>query len=178
VRKVQEGFRATPLIAWANASAPPPPAFARDASVDTKTPPKAQVERMAPEEFWPLAVELLGTTSVHPTDWNQLARLRRLGIVQGRPLDWAAAPAAVKTALARAAPAGMERILGKAFMLSPILNGWQVGVRGGSEYMCVCVLWSRVAERPARSSVCRRLIGTWKFCRQARSTRRPTCPTY
>jgi hypothetical protein len=135
VRRVQDGFRVTPLAAWgrpANATAPAPPAAPPlergTGAPPSRAPPKQQIDDMPPEQFWPLAVSVLARTSAHAADWNQLARLRRLGIVQGRPLDWATAPPAMRAALAEGMRRGMERMVAKAFMLAPILNGWQARV--------------------------------------------------
>src|SRR5262245_17672568 len=57
VRKVQAGYKVTPLSEWGK---PAKPIEAKiDPSVDVKTPPKVQVDRMPGDKFFAYAAELL-----------------------------------------------------------------------------------------------------------------------
>src|SRR5215468_2158603 len=57
VHKIQAGLKITPLSQWGKV--PAPVAFKPDPTVDMKTPPKVQVDRMPASQFFAYAVELL-----------------------------------------------------------------------------------------------------------------------
>jgi hypothetical protein len=77
VHQVQDGYSLTALGE--------PPVHSVDTNYDISTEPLKLVNGMAPLEFFTYAVELLRTHPPHPTDFSQLARLSRLGIVAGEP---------------------------------------------------------------------------------------------
>ncbi len=86
VHEVQDGYKITPLSRWGKRATAP--AAKIDPSVDTTTPPLEQVNRLPPAKFFAYAAELMKTNPSHVTDWSQIARLRRIGIEQGKSFDF------------------------------------------------------------------------------------------
>lgn len=86
VHKVQDGLKLTPLSRWGKPYTPPV-ASPVDASVDTKTPPLLQVEKMTGVAFFKRFSELLRTYPPHPNDYPILFRMRALGLEPGRAWD-------------------------------------------------------------------------------------------
>jgi hypothetical protein len=124
VNKIQDGYKITPLSQWGK---PPQPAnFVADASVDMKTPPKVQVDRMKPADFFRYAAELLKVSPPHVTDWSQIARLARIGIVPGESFDLASLDPAVRTAIEQGAADAARIMKEKAPTLARVVNGWQM----------------------------------------------------
>src|SRR3982074_2633563 len=85
VRKIQAGFNVTPLSDWGKT--PRPVEFKVDPSVDTKTPPREQVDTMPVGRFFAYAAELMGQQPPHITDQPILAQMKKLGIEPGKPFD-------------------------------------------------------------------------------------------
>jgi hypothetical protein len=124
VAKIQDGYRITPLSGWGK---PTPPVSAKiDASVDMKTSPLDQVNKMPGTTYFRYAAELLKTTAPHATDWSTIARLKRIGIVPGASFDPAAQPATVQSVLDRAAADGLKHMVAKMPTLARVVNGWQL----------------------------------------------------
>lgn len=124
VHKVQDGYTITPLSRWGAPAVPPKVVI--DPSVDMKTPPLEQVNAMKGQDYFRLAAELLQRNPPHLTDWSIIARLRRLGIEAGRPLDPAALDPVVRGALDRAATEGLAAMVAKVPTLARVVNGWQL----------------------------------------------------
>lgn len=132
VAKVQDGYAVTPLSRWNKA--PAPAAFTPDPTVDMKTPPLVQVDSMPADKYFGYAAELMKANPPHDSDWSQLARLARLGIVPGKAFDLAAAPVAVQKALARAVPDAQKLMATKTPTLAPVINGWQMNTTSMGVY--------------------------------------------
>lgn len=139
VRKVQDGYKLTSLSIWGQpgaAAAPPPPL---DPEVDLVTPVKVQIETMAPEKFWPYAVELMKDSLPHVTDWSMLQLLKRLGIEAGESFNLDKAPPAARAALLKAPEEGMAQMLRKAASPDGLVNGWRLMVENigvfGNDYL-------------------------------------------
>lgn len=86
VHKVQDGLKLTPLDRWGK-SYTPPATSPVDASVDTKTPPLVQVEKMTGVEFFKRFAELMKKYPPHPNDYPILFRMRALGLEPGKSWD-------------------------------------------------------------------------------------------
>lgn len=86
VHKIQDGLKLTPLGQWGKSDAPPPESPV-DASVDTKTPPLVQVEKMTGVEFFTRFAELVKKYPPHPNDYPILFRMRALGLEPGQSWD-------------------------------------------------------------------------------------------
>jgi hypothetical protein len=84
VHKIQAGFKITPLSRW---SKPPEPvAVEIDPSIDMKTPPKIQVDRMPAGEYFAYAAEIMKLQPPQSTDQPIIARMARIGIEPGKSL--------------------------------------------------------------------------------------------
>ncbi len=124
VHKVQDGYRVTPLSQWGRA--PAPIAFKADPSVDMKTPPLDQVNKMPAKTYFRYAAELMKVHPPHMTDWSMLARLKRIGIEPGKSLVWENLEPAVQDALTQASTAALKAMYAKAPTLARVVDGWQM----------------------------------------------------
>ncbi len=124
VHKVQDGYRITPLSQWGRA--PAPAAFKADPSVDMKTPPLDQVNKMPAKAYFMYAAELMKVHPPHMTDWSMLSRLKRVGIEPGKSLVWENLDPAVQDALTRASTAALKAMYAKAPTLARAVDGWQM----------------------------------------------------
>ena len=78
-------LKITPLSQWGKTPEPVP--FKPDPTVDMKTPPKLQVDRMPAGEFFAYAAELLKLQPPHLTDQPIIARLTKIGIEPDKNFD-------------------------------------------------------------------------------------------
>ncbi len=124
VHKVQDGYRLTPLSEWGKA--PIPIVFKADPSVDMKTPPLDQVNKMPAKAYFTYAAELMKVHPPHITDWSMLARLKRVGIEHGKSLAWEKLDPVVQDALTRASTAALKAMYAKASTLARVVDGWQM----------------------------------------------------
>jgi hypothetical protein len=122
VNNVQDGYLLTPLSRWGRK--PAPAAFQVDPSMDMKTPPLDQINKMPAEAYFPYAVELLKLNPPHLTDWSTIARLKRIGIVPGKTFDWNELDSVTKDALTRGATDGLKAMYAKLPTLARVVNGW------------------------------------------------------
>jgi hypothetical protein len=124
VHKIQAGFKITPLSRWGKA--PEPVEVKIDPSVDMKTPPKIQVDRMPSAEYFAYAAELMKLQPPHITDQPIIARLQRIGFEPGASFDLDKADPTVQQALERA-PAQAQRLMAwKVPTLARVVNGWSM----------------------------------------------------
>ena len=124
VNALQDAFTITPFSHRGRGPAPVRPVV--DPSVDTKTDPVAQVERMDAGAFFAHAAELMKIHPPHLTDWSMLARMKRVGLEPGRSFDLSKASPQVRTALADVPQEAMRLIRAKMPTLAPVTNGWQM----------------------------------------------------
>jgi hypothetical protein len=124
VHKIQAGFKITPLSRWG--MAPEPVAVKSDPSVDMKTPPKVQVDRMAAGEYFAYAAEIMKLQPPHITDQPIIARMTRAGIEPGRSFDRDKADPVVKEALERAPEDAQALMAWKVPTLARVVNGWSM----------------------------------------------------
>jgi hypothetical protein len=124
VRKIQAGFKVTPLSEWGGT--PKPVEVKIDPSIDMKTPPKIQVDTMSAGKYFAYAAELLKTNPPHLTDGPILALMRRIGIEPGKSFDIEKAPSAVKTALETAPSAAQKLMEWKVATLARVANHWSM----------------------------------------------------
>jgi hypothetical protein len=124
VRKIQAGFKITPLSDWGK---PPRAPEARiDPSVDMRTPPKVQVDAMPAGKYFAYAAELLKVNAPHPTDEPILARMKRIGLEAGKSFDAEKVEPAVRKAL-EAAPESAQKLMEwKVRSLARVANGWSM----------------------------------------------------
>jgi len=125
VHRTQSGFVATPLSRW-----PEPPLDVEatvDKSVDMHTPPLDQVNSMSGLDFFTYAAELMLLHAPHVTDQPIIARMARLGIDAGKPLDVDAVFQEVRDALEAAPGSAQETMQSALPRLNPVVNGWSIG---------------------------------------------------
>jgi hypothetical protein len=124
VHKFQDGLKITPLSQWGKSWTAP--AGKVDPSIDMKTPPMKQVNNMSGKEFFEYAAELMKLHLPQATDFSQIARLKHVGIVPGKDLDFDKLNPANQKALNAAPAAAMKQIHGHTAKLGSVKNGWQM----------------------------------------------------
>jgi hypothetical protein len=124
VHKVQAGYKVTPLSQWG--SAPEPIQFTFDNTVDMKTDPLTQVTSMSAAQFFAYGVELMARHPPHLTDWSQLERMKWIGLVPGRPFEFAKADSAIRMALERVPSEAIELMKKKYKTIGQVVNGWSM----------------------------------------------------
>ena len=124
VHAVQKGYKVTPLSQWGK----PPVAVnqAIDATVDVKTPPKTQVDTMAGAKFFAYAAELLKVNPPHITDEPIIARMKRIGLEQGKSFDIAKVDATVRKAIDDGPKQAQKLMAWKVPTLARVANNWSM----------------------------------------------------
>ncbi len=124
VHKIQAGLKITPLSRFGKE--PEPIHVKIDPTVDMKTPPKIQVDTMPAGKFFAYAAELLKLHPPHLTDQPIIARMKRIGIEQGKSFDLDKVDPAIKKALEGAPEAAQKLMLWKMPGLARVENGWSM----------------------------------------------------
>lgn len=124
VHKVQDGYTLTPLSQWGKTSRPVKAVI--DPSVDMKTPPLEQVNKMPAAAYFKYAAELVKLHPPHVTDWSTVARLKRIGIEPGKTFDFEKLDPSVQQALGKAATDGLKVMYAKIPTLGRVANGWSM----------------------------------------------------
>ncbi len=118
VHNVQDGYSLTTLGEA--------PAHSVDPNYDASTEPLKVVNGMAALDFFTYAAELIAKHPPHPTDFSQLARLSRLGIVAGKRFD----SSSFSSQECRDIEAGWNAALNEMMAALPrqgrIVNGWNM----------------------------------------------------
>ena len=124
VHAIQAGLKITPLSGWGQ---PPQPVEGKvDPSVDMKTPPKVQVDRMAAGEYFAYAAEIMKLQQPHITDQPILARMARIGIERGKSFDPDAVDPTIKQALESAPKEAQKLMAWKVSTLARVVNEWSM----------------------------------------------------
>lgn len=135
VHNIQDGLKLTPLDQWGK-SYMPPATSSVDASVDTKTPPLVQVEKLTGVEFFTRFAELLKKYPPHPNDYPILFRMRALGLYPAQ--SWDASKLDVKTTalINDAAKAALGDIVNylKRGGSGMHVNGWNIATDNMGTY--------------------------------------------
>jgi hypothetical protein len=105
VHKIQAGYKLTPLSAWGKGDYVAPKGKV-DPSIDMKTPPPVQVERMDAETYFGLFATLLKDNPPGPLDYPMVHRLERTGFKVGEAFNLASASPAIRQAFERATKDG------------------------------------------------------------------------
>jgi hypothetical protein len=124
VHAIQDSFAITPLSRWGEE--PAARRFAPDPSIDMTTPTLLQINAMAAADYFERAADLLRIHPPHATDWSTLARLRRIGIVEGEPFAFHQLPDAVREGLEAAPGEALALMRAKLPTLARVVNGWQM----------------------------------------------------
>jgi hypothetical protein len=120
VNKLQDQLKITSLAGDDGSAS----TFEPDPSVDMKTPPMVQVERMPADRFFAYAAEILKTCPPHIVDQPVLARIARIGIVPGESWDIASVGSENADAVAKGAADGFAFMGEKVPTLARVVNGW------------------------------------------------------
>lgn len=123
VNKIQDGFKITDLNgkSFSNNSV-------TDPSVDMKTAPLEQVNKMSAETFFTYAAEIMKVNPPHLTDQAILARIQRIGIEPGKTFSFETLNANVKNGLKQASVEGLKQMTAKIPTLAPVMNGWSMNI--------------------------------------------------
>jgi hypothetical protein len=124
VHKIQAGYKITPLSQFGKQ--PEPAQVKIDPTVDMKTPPKVQVDKMPAGKFFAYAAELLKVNPPQFTDQPILALMKRIGIEQGKSFDIDKLDPAVKKALESAPEDAQKLMEWKVSTLAKVVNGWSM----------------------------------------------------
>jgi hypothetical protein len=124
VHKIQAGYKITPLSQWGKA--PEAVQFKIDPTVDTKTPPKVQVDTMPASKYFAYAAEIMKLQPPHITDQPILARMKRIGIEPGKSFDLDNADPVVKKALEGVPKAAQKLMAWKIPTLARVVSGWSM----------------------------------------------------
>jgi hypothetical protein len=124
VNKIQAGYKVTPLSQWGKP--PAPVTLTIDPSVDTKTPPKVQVDTMPPEKYFAYAAELLKTIPPHVTDQPIIAQLKKIGFEPGKSFVVQKLDPAVRKAFAGVPEEAQKLMAWKVATLARVANGWSM----------------------------------------------------
>jgi hypothetical protein len=124
VNKVQDGYATTPLSQWGKT--PQPVKALIDPSVDMKTPPLDQVNKIPAAAYFKYAAELMKLHPPHVTDWSTIARLERIGIEPGKSFAFERLDPSVQQALEKAATDGLQGMYAKLPTFARVVNGWQM----------------------------------------------------
>jgi hypothetical protein len=136
VHMVQDALKLTPLGQWGE-DFKPPANLPVDDSIDGKTPPLVQVEKMSGIQFFTRFAELLEKHPPHPTDYPILFRIRALGLEPGKNWDAAKLDAATVEAINAGAREALPEMAEKIKKVGTRINGWNnlaefMGVYGSS----------------------------------------------
>ena len=121
VHKVQDGYTITPLADWGKARRKTEQKI--DPTVDTKTEPLRQVNKMPALDYFKYGAELMKQNPPHVTDWSILARMKRIGLEPGKSFDASRVSADI---LAQGAAAGLRLMREKIPTIARVTNGWQM----------------------------------------------------
>jgi hypothetical protein len=126
VHKVQDGFKLTPLSQW-DTSYVPPRHQPTDPSVDTKTPPLIQVNKLDGVAMLTRLAELMAKYPPHANDYPILFRLRALGIEPGQAFDAAKLDKSTLSIIDKAAKDALDEMQVAMTKMGDKVNGWNIG---------------------------------------------------
>lgn len=132
VHKVQAGYKLTPLSAWGKGDYVPPKGNV-DPSIDMKTPPPVQVDKMDAAAFFGRFAEILKDNPPALTDYPMIHRLERLGFKVGASFSLNEAPSHIQQAFRRGLTDGHALVLAEGNKAAGIgQKGWVYTTRSGA----------------------------------------------
>ena len=131
VNALQHQYKLTPLSSWENPYSSPSE-VAVDASVDTKTPTTAQVQKMDAAAYFGRLAHLLKDNPPAPTDAAMVVKLKKLGIEPGKEFDISKIDPHTAKGLQRAM--GAFALLEKGVKQLHTVNGWIVMPKDMADY--------------------------------------------
>lgn len=131
VQAIQKQYALTPLSAWGKPYTPPKN-VAVNSKLDTKTPPRDQVNKMNAATYFKQLALLLKANPPAAEDKAMVETLNRLGIKPGEAFDINTLPEPVKKGLERSVIAGLKQITDNIPNIGKKVNGWQISDKLGS----------------------------------------------
>jgi hypothetical protein len=136
----------------------PAAAFPPDLAVDPDIEPLRQVNAMTAVEFFGYAADVLKVNHPHLSDFSQLARIGRLGIVPGQDFDPDAFTTTQRKDIERGAAAARQALIGAPLHQGAPVNGWlslteSIGVYGNSYFKRAMVSLIGLGANPAEDAI-------------------------
>ncbi|MBN8596048.1 MAG: DUF1254 domain-containing protein [Planctomycetes bacterium] len=122
VHAIQDKVTVQPLSTWGTTFTPP--AGKVDASIDMKKSVRDLVNEMSAEQYFSMLAQLMKENPPAPADAPMIAKLGRLGIVAGQPVNAAAWGADGAKAMTQVPKVGFEKIMGHFKTAGTHENGW------------------------------------------------------
>jgi hypothetical protein len=133
VHKIQDRLKLTPLEQWGKSYAPPATSPV-DASVDTKTPPLLEVNKLSDVELFTRFAELVQKFPPHPNDYPILFRMKAIGLEPGKSWDGGTLDAATLDAINAGAKDGLTDMIAGVKKMGTHVNGWNLAVDNMGTY--------------------------------------------
>lgn len=136
VHKIQDRYALTPLSAFGKPYTPPTDVPV-DPAIDTKTPPRDQVNAMDAGTFFKKLALLMKGNPPTAADEPIIKKMALVGIVPGEEFDLSKLDPAIAKGLDRASKAGLEKIVSKTQDAGKKVNGWDITFTGnyGTDYL-------------------------------------------
>jgi hypothetical protein len=136
VHALQAKYKLTPLAAFGPGKTTPPVPKA-DRMIDTKTPPRDQVNALTGTQFFTLLAQLMKTNPPSAADAPMVAKLARLGIVAGQDFDPSKLDPQVAAVIDRAPKDALAELPQAFAKAGENVNGWAVAKTGdyGTQYL-------------------------------------------
>ena len=161
VRQIEEGMAIYP-VSQIGRRIPRPVSVAFDPSVDRTAPARERVGAMSAKQYFAYGAQLLKTNPPRETDWSILARLKQMGIEQGKDFDVNNTDPIVREALENTATASLKLITGEALTLAPMIDGCHIDVDTAAyanDYLKRAGVAMRgVGLRQPQEAICRMII--------------------
>jgi hypothetical protein len=125
VHKIQDGFTLTPLSQWGRPYVPPATS-PTDPSIDDKTPPLVQVQKLDGVAMLTRLAELMKKYPPHPNDYPILFRMRAFGLFPGYSFDPTKLDAATLVAINTGATQAQQELTARIKRLGKLVNGWSI----------------------------------------------------
>jgi hypothetical protein len=135
VHAIQDQYSLKPLSAYGKRYSPPKVKV--DPNIDTKTPPRDQVNHMPAAAYFKLLAALMIKNPPSAADSPIIGKMAKVGIVPGRDFDIGRLDPVVEKALEQAATTGLEQIQAETTHIGKKVNGWQMTFMGkyGTDYL-------------------------------------------
>jgi hypothetical protein len=117
-------MKLTPLSQWGRDWEAP--AGTVDPSVDMMTAPLRQVEAMSAKEYFEYAAQLLKLHPPKTTDYSQVWRMARIGIVPGEDFEFDTLDSSSRDQIEQGQAAGYARIKAHSYKLGTEKDGWNL----------------------------------------------------
>lgn len=122
VHQLEDQISIVPLHSYGKSYTPAPGKV--DPSIDMKTPVRDQVNGLSAAAYFTMLAKLMQDNPPAAADAPMLARLKRLGVVPGKPFNMNSLDPAVRASLDGVPKLGVEKIEGHFKTAGAPVNGW------------------------------------------------------